>query len=106
MTFWMMILGVSACTLLLRGSFLLLAGPARIPASTQSALRFVPVSILSAIIASAVFLRESTLNLSAVNPQLLAAVIATLVAWRTRNTLWTIGTGMAALWILNAVLGL
>ena len=106
MTFWITILGVAACTLLLRASFLLLAGPARIPTRVQGALRFVPVSILSAIVASAVFFREGTLNLSPMNPQLLAAAISTLVAWRTRNTLWTIGTGMTALWILNAVLGL
>jgi branched-subunit amino acid transport protein len=105
MTFWTIILGVAACTLLLRASFLLLAGPARIPTRAQGALRFVPVSILSAIVASAVFYREGTLNLSPVNPQFLAAAIAALVAWRTRNTLWTIGTGMATLWILNAVLG-
>ena len=105
MTFWSIILGVAACTLLLRSSFLLLAGPARIATRAQGALRFVPVSILSAIVASAVFFREGTLNLSQVNPQLLAAAIAALVAWRTRNTLWTIGTGMAALWILNAALG-
>jgi branched-subunit amino acid transport protein len=105
MTFWTIILGVAACTLLLRASFLLLAGPARIPTRAQGALRFVPVSILSAILASAVFFREGTLILSPVNPQLLAAAVAALVAWRTRNTLWTIGTGMAALWILNAILG-
>ena len=105
MTFWAVILGVGACTMLLRASFLLFAGPARVPARAQRALRFVPVSILAAIIASDVFFRAGTLDLSPSNAQTIAAVIAAIVAWRTRNTLWTIGIGMASLWILHAIAG-
>jgi branched-subunit amino acid transport protein len=38
------------------------------------------------------------------NPRLLAGVIATLVAWRTKSALWTIAAGMAAFLLLNAIL--
>ena len=105
MTVLPIIVSVGALTLLLRASFLLLAGPGRLPARTQRALRFVPVSILSAVVATAIFFPAGVLDLSPINPQLLAAAVAVLVAWRTRNTLWTIGSGMAALWLLKAALG-
>ncbi|MFJ4054450.1 AzlD domain-containing protein [Pseudomonas sp. NPDC089743] len=35
------------------------------------------------------------------NPQIPAAVVAGLVAWRTRSTLLTLGVGMATLWVLK-----
>ncbi len=31
-----------------------------------------------------------------------AALVAAVVAFRTRSTLWTLATGMAALWLLRA----
>jgi len=37
------------------------------------------------------------------NPQIPAAIIATFVAWKTRNTLLTLGLGMAALWAFKFI---
>ena len=45
------------------------------------------------------------MNVSPLNPRLLAGIIAALVAWRTRNTMLTILAGMAALWIVQALMG-
>ena len=42
-------------------------------------------------------------NAMTFNPKVAAAVIAGVVAFFTRSTLWTLGTGMAALWLLQAV---
>ena len=39
----------------------------------------------------------------ALNPKAAAAVIAGAVAFFTRSTLATLGTGMAALWLLQAM---
>jgi branched-subunit amino acid transport protein len=39
------------------------------------------------------------------NPQLWAGVLAIAVAWRTRNVLLTIAAGMAALLVLQLLLG-
>jgi branched-subunit amino acid transport protein len=39
-------------------------------------------------------------------PRLVAALVAALVAWRTRNVLWTISIGMVTLWgcqLLNSL---
>jgi len=49
--------------------------------------------------------REGDLMLTFANTRLLAGVLAALVAWRTRSPLLTIAAGMAALVVLNLILG-
>lgn len=101
---WLVIIGMGAITYGLRAASLLLAD--RLPryAWLVSFLRFVPVAVLSAIIALETFTPDGTLNLSPLsNHRLLAATLAILVAWRTRRILWTILVGMAAFWILQAI---
>jgi len=98
------VLGMGAITYGLRAGSLLLAE--RLPRSAwlTSFLRFVPVAVLSAIVALQVFIPSGQLDLSLVeNHRLQASVLAILVAWRTRNMLLTIAVGMAALWILQAI---
>jgi branched-subunit amino acid transport protein len=34
-------------------------------------------------------------------PKVIAAIVAALIAWYKLGTLWTLGVGMAALWLLN-----
>jgi len=47
-------------------------------------------------------LTGGALNLSLGNDRLLAGLVGLLVAWRTRNVLWTVAAGMVALWLLQA----
>ena len=42
-------------------------------------------------------------DLSLGNERLLAGVVAILVAWRTRNVIWTVGVGLVTLWVLQAL---
>jgi branched-subunit amino acid transport protein len=37
------------------------------------------------------------------NPRVAAALVAGVVAWHTHSTLKTLGAGMAALWLLQAL---
>ena len=67
----------------------------------RRALRFVPPSVLSAIILPQLFMPSSHLDFSLGNHRLLAGVVAVMVAWWTKNTLLTILAGMAALLILQ-----
>jgi branched-subunit amino acid transport protein len=91
-------------TFLTRLSFVALLGGREVPAVAVRALRFVPPAVLSAIVASEVFVRQGAVDVSAGNLRLLAAAIATGVALLTRNVFLTIAAGMAALWTLQAVL--
>jgi branched-subunit amino acid transport protein len=77
----------------------------RVPDWFQRALRFVPAAVLSAIILPELVTRNSGLDLSWHNPQLLSGILAILVAWRTKNVILTIVAGMAALLVLQALLG-
>ncbi len=102
---WMPYLALAGlATFAIRLSFIALLGRVRTPPLLVRALRFVPPAVLSAIIASELFVRGGALDLSPGNERLLAALVATLVAWRSRSVLLTIAAGMAALWTLQAVL--
>lgn len=92
---------VGLLTLGLRLSFILFMGKLQIAPIAQRALRFVPIAVLSAIIAPSLFFPNGSLNLSLSNIRLIAGILAILVAWRTKNVLLTILSGMACLLILQ-----
>ena len=97
---WLTMIGVGILTFLIRFSFIALLERWQTPAMAQRALRFVPVAVLTAIIIPELVLNTGTLNLSPANPRLLAALVAVLVAWRTKNIVMTILIGMAAFWLM------
>ena len=101
---WLTLLGMGLITYGIRLSMILLLGRVRISEDWQRALRLVPPAVLSAIIFPELLRPAGSLDISLGNARLLAGIIAAVVAWRTKNALLTIGVGMAALWILQAVL--
>lgn len=100
---WVMLLG-GLLTYGIRLSFIWLLGRVDIPEWLRRALRFVPPAVLTAIIVPEVLIRDGALEFSLGNERLIAALAAILVAWRTKNALWTIAAGMAILWIIISVL--
>ena len=66
--------------------------------------RFVPIAALTAIIAPELLVHQGQLVIGPNNLRLIAGIIATVVAWRTRNVLWTIVIGMGTLWLLQVYL--
>ena len=101
---WLTLLGMGLITYGIRLSMILLLGRVRISEDWQSALRLVPPAVLSAIIFPELLRPAGSLDISLGNARLLAGIIAAVVAWRTKNALLTIGVGMAALWVLQAVI--
>ncbi len=100
---WITIIIAGLLTLGLRLSFIVFLDKARVPTMLRQALRFVPIAVLSALIAPALFFPNGTLDVSLSNNRLIAGTLAILVAWRTKNVLLTIGSGMACLLILQAL---
>ena len=94
---WLLTVGVGLATYATRASCIVLVGKLTIPAPVQQALRLVPAAILSALICSQLFRVDSGLLVSSA-PRLIAALVAVLVAWRTKHVLWTINVGLATLW--------
>ena len=73
------------------------------PEWLRRALRFVPASVLAALVFAALTYPDGGLDLSLGNVRLLAGIGGALVAWRTKNVLWTIVVGMVLFWILQVL---
>jgi branched-subunit amino acid transport protein len=72
------------------------------PPLLARALRYVPAAMLTALVLPMV-VEVTPQGLDPHLPKVIAAVIATVVAWFKLGTLWTLGVGMAALWALQGV---
>ncbi|CAG0980440.1 hypothetical protein ARNL5_02436 [Anaerolineae bacterium] len=105
MNYWLIILAMGIVTFGIRLLPIVLLGRIEIPLVVQRALRFVPPAVLSAIIAPELLMPGGEFSLSLDNARLIAGVIATVVAWRTKNVLATIAVGMITFWVLSAIVG-
>jgi branched-subunit amino acid transport protein len=101
MNIWIVMITVGLLTFLIRLSFIVLLERIKLPEAFQRALRLVPIAVLSAIIAPELGYLKDTLFISPANPRLLAGIVATLVAYLTKNVVWTIIAGLAVFWILK-----
>lgn len=98
---WLIIVLVGAGTYALRLSFIYLLGNVELPESATRALRFVPAAVLAALVAPALFIvPDASLWF---HPRLVAAGVAVVVAWWTKNVLFTLLAGMGVLWGLQAL---
>jgi len=103
MNLWLIIIGMGIITYAIRLSMIVLSGQIDLGDHLQRALRYVPTAVLSAIILPEMVQPGGTLDLSLSNERLLAGVIAIVVAWYTKNMIWTVAIGMISLWILQAL---
>jgi branched-subunit amino acid transport protein len=103
MNIWLMIFLAGLVTFAIRLSFIFLLDRITVPQWFYRALRFVPAAVLSAIILPALATRSGTLDVSLRNPQVLAGTLAVLVAWRTKNIMLTIISGMVAFLVLQTL---
>ncbi len=101
MNVWWIMIPIGILTFLARLSFIALLERIELPLAFQQALRFVPIAALSAIIAGELGSYNEALFISPFNPRLLAGILATGVAYWTKNIIWTIVAGMVALWVLE-----
>jgi len=103
-TYWPVALGIGAGTLLIRYSFILIMDKITLPGLVHRMLRFIPASVLPALIVPAVFLHRTGDAVAWTGWERTAAwLAAVIIAWKTRNILATIGAGMAVLWLAKAL---
>lgn len=101
MIVWITIIGMGLITFAIRLSPILLLERFELSPPIRRALKFVPAAVLSAIILPELMIAGETLALTFTNERLLAGLAAGIVAWRTKNVLWTIAAGMGMLWLLS-----
>jgi branched-subunit amino acid transport protein len=98
---WLTILIAGLITYGIRLSFIWLFGKFELPDWLKGALRYVPPAVLTAIIFPELLIQNDQIALTLANDRLLAGLAAIFVAWRTRNAVLTILTGMGVLWLLQ-----
>jgi branched-subunit amino acid transport protein len=99
-----MILIGGAITFFLRFIWIWLFGRMDIPNWLLSALKFVPAAVMAALVFPNFFAPEGTIDMSWGNERLWAGLLAAGVAWWSKNMLFTILSGMLALYLLSAQL--
>jgi branched-subunit amino acid transport protein len=88
----------------LRASFVMLQDRITLPAPVRRALTYVPAAVIAAI-ATPALLQPSGITLIGMDVRLLVAPVAVAVAWRSKNVVITIASGMTLLWLLTALAG-
>lgn len=96
-----LVFGMALVTFLIRYILFPLSGRIQFSDNVQRALKYVPPSVLTAIIVPAAVIPDGrTLNWTYTNPYLVGAVATVLIGWFSKNLLCTIVGGMVsfALW--------
>ncbi|MCA2018694.1 AzlD domain-containing protein [Vibrio tritonius] len=75
--------------------------PLKMSAKLQRLLTYSSPAVLTAIWAPIVFTNDHQLQLHTHNPYLWAAILAALIAWKTRNVLLTTVISMVVFLVLN-----
>ncbi|PLX90492.1 MAG: hypothetical protein C0619_09300 [Desulfuromonas sp.] len=97
---WIVILSIGIATFFIRFSFIWLLGNRKINSTIQNLLQFVPPAVLAALITPS-FLLTPEAQFSIANQRMWAGFFAALVAWKTRNVIFTIASGLFCLWIFS-----
>ncbi len=103
MRVWLIIIAAGVVTYGIRLSMLALVHHSTLPRTARDALRFVTPAVLCAIILPAVLFVGSDQHFSVANERVAAGLIAAAIAYLAKNVWLTIGAGMAALWVLQAM---
>ncbi len=104
MSTWLAVVAIGLITYGIRLAFIVLFGRWTIPAPLMRSLRFVPPSVLAAIVLPEVFTGSGAGVPLLLNPRLISAVVAALVAWKTKNVVLTLVAGFAILFLAQALL--
>lgn len=100
MKIWLVILAAGVITYTIRLSFILALERMKVPGWFARGLRYVPPAVLSAILIPGLADWNGKFTLSWDNPQIIAGVVAGLVAWWTRNVVLTLAAGLACYFLL------
>jgi branched-subunit amino acid transport protein len=97
---WATIILAGAGTFAMRASFIAAADRlATVPPWGQRILRQIPPAALASLVIPAIVRPEGELDLT--HPRFLAGIVATFVAWRTKNVAATLVVGMGLLVLLQ-----
>lgn len=101
-TIWLVVTAVAVISLAFRLSFFVLFSQIEtVPSWAERVLSYVGPAVIAALVLPAVLVQDG--RVAFLTPELAAASVAAVVAWRTENIAATVGVGMVVLWALNWV---
>ncbi len=103
MNIWLLFLCCGMVTFFSRGSFVLFGEKAKIPETVQRALAYVAPAAFAAIAIPATLGAGRFENLAPPSPEVVAAVLAGVAIYKTRNMPLALVVGMVCLWVLQWV---
>ncbi len=98
---WLTIISMAALVFGSRYLFLEPKLPVRLSKNTLTFLSYSAPAVLTAIFAPIVFIQEGKLDLSLDNSYLICAIVATILAYTTRNVLLTTLVSMGLFFIIH-----
>lgn len=104
--FWLLIILLGAGTWAMRSFPIMLHGHVPHPLWLERLLKYVPVAALTALVVPASLYLKANGSYHAVPARTIAAVVALVVAVRTKNTIATLVSGMVVLWVAQWAIGL
>ena len=100
---WLVIIGLTVVTILMRSSFLMLGDYFPLPERVQHGLRYAPVCALVALVTPELFLTQGGFNLSVANPKLVAGLAAAIITLTTRSMIAAMALGMLIFTLMRVV---
>ena len=104
MSILLVCLGMGAVTYAPRVLPLLLFAGKEMPNWLKEALKFVPVAMLSALVAKDVFFKDDTLFMSLSNPKILAFILVAIVAAKFKSIPISLVVGVGSIFIFSTIL--
>ncbi len=102
---WLVIIGLTLVTILMRSSFLMLGDYFPLPERVQHGLRYAPVCALVALVTPELFLTQGVFDLSIANPKLVAGLAAAIVTLATRSMIAAMAIGMLLFTVMRLMPG-
>ncbi|WP_208559172.1 AzlD domain-containing protein [Marinilactibacillus kalidii] len=98
---WLLILGMAVVTYIPRFLPMLLLSKKEISPSFSRWMTYIPVSIFAALVASDIFFWEDGFTINpAINIKLIPSVIVFLIAYKTKNLMWSMIFGIGGITLL------
>ena len=101
---WLLIIGMMLVTFIPRYLPLAFVNHFNLSPFFIHSLSYIPVAVLSAIVAQNIFYIEGALAISIENNRLIVGVLAVFIALYTKSLWWTVGVGLIAFVFLEQVL--
>lgn len=101
MRIWLVFILGGLGTYLIRASFITFGADLELPSWFRRALKYVAPAVFAAIVLPAVLGDNGVAGVARPDARLLAATVAAVVAYRTRNVTWVLAIGMGTLWLLQ-----